>query len=333
MWLASMTSMATENGHDMSLYDSTRTAGRFGSIASNQGSVLGDSSTTSDLSSCLASTSASHDSLSDYEVQHSIGRGKYSQVFAARHVPTGTTVALKKVAIFDMMDPQTRQDCLKEVRILQNLQHPNIVKCFNSFIQDNDLIIVMEWAQSGDLAQLVKQRAQEGRPFTQDEVWLLFGQICHAVQHMHERRMMHRDLKPSNIFIASDGCLKLGDLGLSRYFSSRTLQAVTTVGTPYYMSPECIKGQPYEFSSDIWSLGCLLYELITLRNPFYKEHQSLYVLGKNISACTYEQLPDSFEPELRNLVSSMLQPVPQSRPTVGQLVEAVQNASSNHHRL
>ena len=111
-----------------------------------------------------------------------------------------------------------------------------------------------------------------------------------------------------------------------RYFSSRTLQAVSQVGTPYYMSPECIKGQPYDFSSDVWSLGCLLYELVALRNPFFKEHLSLYVLGKNISSCTYEPLPESTQPALRALVSAMLQPSPQARPTVGQLVEVVRQA-------
>ncbi|KAG1661000.1 hypothetical protein FOA52_007165 [Chlamydomonas sp. UWO 241] len=141
---------------------------------------------------------------------------------------------------------------------------------------------------------------------------------------MHERRILHRDLKPSNIFITSDGRLKLGDLGLSRYFSSRTLQAVTTVGTPYYMSPEVIKGQPYDFSSDIWSLGCLLYELVTLRNPFFKEGQSLYVLGKNINACSYAPLAGAGQEQLQSLVSEMIQSNPQARPSIQQLVEMVE---------
>ncbi len=133
-------------------------------------------------------------------------------------------------------------------------------------------------------------------------------------------------LQPSNIFITQDGRLKLGDLGLSRYFSSRTLQAVTTVGTPYYMSPEVIKGQPYDFSSDLWSLGCLLYELAALRNPFFKEGQSLYILGKNINACSYEPLAGQGQEGLQALVSAMLQPSPQARPSIQQLVELIQQS-------
>ena len=91
-----------------------------------------------------------------------------------------------------MMEPSARQDCLKEVKILGSLHHSNIVRCFNSFIHDSELIIVMEWAEQGDLAHLIKTRAEHGAPLTQAEVWNFFGQVCSAVQHMHDRRMMHR---------------------------------------------------------------------------------------------------------------------------------------------
>ena len=94
------------------------------------------------------------------------------------------------------------------------------------------------------------------------------------------------------------------------------------------MSPEAIKGQPYDFSSDIWALGCLLYELVTLRNPFFKEGQSLYILGKNISACIYEPLPLPAENHLQTLVSMMLQPSPLSRPSIGKVLEVVEQARS-----
>ena len=90
-----------------------------------------------------------------------------------------------------------------------------------------------------------------GTPLSEGDVWNIFSQLCGAVAHMHAHRIMHRDIKPSNVFISSDGVAKLGDLGLSRYFSSKTAQAQSMVGTPYYMSPECIRGQPYEWSSDV----------------------------------------------------------------------------------
>ncbi|GFR52998.1 hypothetical protein Agub_g15690, partial [Astrephomene gubernaculifera] len=308
------------------LLDSTR-PGRGGSVCTDT-DVASD--TTSDITSA---SGLNHGSLADYQLDRLLGRGKYSQVYLAREIQTGQLVAIKRVEIFDMMDQASRQACVKEVKILQNVEHPNIVKCFRSFLSeaDNELVIVLEWAEAGDLGQLIKQRAEAGQLFAAEQVWRQFQQVCNALKHMHDRRMMHRDLKPSNIFVTASGDLKLGDLGLSRYFSSRTLQAQTTVGTPYYMSPEVVRGQPYDFSSDIWSLGCLLYELIALRNPFYKENQSLYALGKCIQSCQYEPLPDSVPEELRQLVTRMLQPLPHARPSIAQVTDYVNSYMAQQH--
>ena len=99
--------------------------------------------------------------------------------------------------------------------------------------------------------------------------------------------------------------MKLGDLGLGRYFSSKTDVTHSTVGTPYYMSPECIQGGGYDFKSDIWSLGCLLYELATLRSPFYSDGLNFYVLGKRIMARKFEPI-SGFSPQLAELVDRML---------------------------
>ena len=89
---------------------------------------------------------------------------------------------------------------------------------------------------------------------------------------MKEKRIMHRDLKPANIFIDSQENLKLGDLGLGRDFSSQTLEAFSRVGTPLFMSPEVLQGSGYDFQCDVWSLGCIAYELCALRSPFKVEH-------------------------------------------------------------
>merc|ERR1712054_233351 len=134
---------------------------------------------------------------------------------------------------------------------------------------------------------------------------------------------MHRDIKPANVFISDGGdgtpLMKLGDLGLGRYFSSKTDMVHSTVGTPYYMSPECIEGGGYDFKSDIWSLGCLLYELASLRSPFYSDGLNFYMLGKRIMKGEFEALSD-VSAELNALVNRMLQINPADRPSAAEVV-------------
>ena len=181
-------------------------------------------------------------------------------------MPTGKVLAVKKVQIYEIMDTKQRADCVNEVKLLQSFNHPNIIKYTDSFIENNELVITLEFCDCGDLGGLIKDRLAAGAFLAEGHVWSIFTQLCTAVSHMHAHRVMHRDIKPGTVFLSASGVVKLGDLGLSRYLSSQTAQAKSMVGTPYYMSPECIRGQPYEWSSDIWSLGCLLYELAALRN-------------------------------------------------------------------
>ncbi|PNH07020.1 Serine/threonine-protein kinase Nek7 [Tetrabaena socialis] len=224
------------------LLDSTRpvTNGRGGSVC------LGESMDTATASSDISSHAGlNHGTLADYQLERLLGRGKYSQVYLARELHTGLMVAIKRVEIFDMMDPASRAAVVKEVKILTNVEHPNIVKCFRSFLSeaDNELVIVLEWAEAGDLGQVIKERQEAGAAFTAEQVWAQFQQVCNALKHMHDRRMMHRDLKPSNIFVTGSGDLKLGDLGLSRYFSSRTLQAGG--GSPAHGSSQLLDLRPH----------------------------------------------------------------------------------------
>jgi len=181
-------------------------------------------------------------------------------------------------------------------------------------MEHNELTVVMELANHGDLSNLLRAAVNSGRRLPEARVWQLFAQIAGALAYMHERRVMHRDIKPANVFISSgednsqaqSPVLKLGDLGLGRYFSSKTDMTHSTVGTPYYMSPECIRGGGYDFKSDVWSLGCLLYELAALRSPFYAPALNFYVLGKRIVSRQFEPL-DLVSDALVQSVDRMLQ--------------------------
>ena len=289
----------------------------------------------------------------DMEAAELLGRGKFSVVHRTRRRSDGVPVALKTIQIFEMASKE-RHECMNEIRLLQQMQHPHIICYLDCKLERNELTVVMECAGHGDLASLIKDAVKAEAPLGEAAVWRHFAQIADALAYMHEQRVMHRDIKPANVFIsyvsaagtddgsgaeavgdavAPDGSgstvMKLGDLGLGRYFSSKTDVTHSTVGTPYYMSPECIQGGGYDFKSDIWSLGCLLYELATLRSPFYSAGLNFYMLGKRIMKRQFEPLGD-VSPEMVDLVDRMLQLDPTDRPGAAEVYSIAAAAAAAH---
>lgn len=129
----------------------------------------------------------------------------------------------------------------------------------------------MEFCECGDLAAFIQKLKKEKEFIPEDSIWRIFMQVILAVHEIHRRKegkILHRDIKPANIFLDSKNNVKLGDFGLSKRMSDESQFAYTNVGTPYYMSPELISENKFSDKSDIWSCGCLLYELCSLIPPF-----------------------------------------------------------------
>jgi serine/threonine protein kinase len=147
--------------------------------------------------------------------------------------------------------------------------------------------------------------------------------IASALEHMHEKRIIHRDLKPANIFVDSDDSLKVGDLGLGRLLSVETICAVTKVGTPLYMSPELLNGEGYDMRTDIWSLGCIIYELCELKSPFRNEAEkiSMQNLFDNITKGAFKDINARYSSELSWVISNTIQVDPKKRISAREVAE------------
>jgi len=179
----------------------------------------------------------------------------------------------------------------------------------------------MEYCEGGDMGTLIKKCKKEKDYIAEDVIWKVFTQILLALHECHTKKsgkILHRDLKPANLFLDGQNNIKLGDFGLSRVMSDQSMFAYTHVGTPYYMSPEQINESKYNEKSDIWSAGCLLYEIAALRPPFEaSNHLSLAI---KIKAGKFERLPIRYSEDLQKLIEVMLNVNPERRPSVEDLL-------------
>ncbi|EQC29379.1 NEK protein kinase [Saprolegnia diclina VS20] len=267
------------------------------------------------LSDAQVALFASGGALADYAILKPIGKGKFSVVYRAKRMADDVLVALKKIAI-DVMDKRAREKTLKEVRLVQSVHHPNIIQYLDAFIAGNELCIAFEWAEAGDLKRQIRKANEKDTRLDERLVWKYFAQIAAAIDHMHTHRIMHRDIKPANIFLMSSGQVKVGDLGLGRHLSENTMEAHSKVGTPLYMSPEVLRGDGYDWKCDVWSLGCILYELAMLRSPFKSEGLNLYGLFQKVNKGEYDPVSDIYSDALRSLVTQMLSLNANDRPTM-----------------
>lgn len=247
-----------------------------------------------------------------------IGRGNFGSAHLVRHRQEDSKYIAKKVMLQGLKQKE-KEGAMLEVNLLKNLEHPNIVAYKQSYFTLEQLIIIMEYCEVGDLAYHIKRKVESKTYFEEQEIFGWFIQICLALEYVHGRRIIHRDLKTQNIFLTGDNTIKLGDFGISRVLENSNAAAMTVVGTPYYMSPEACQSQPYTSKSDVWSLGIILYELCTLKHAFSADN--LLGLVYKIVQEKHEPIAEGYSKGLCELIDRLLEKDPAKRPSVREILK------------
>ncbi|NXM86114.1 NEK2 kinase, partial [Oenanthe oenanthe] len=255
----------------------------------------------------------------DYEVLLTIGAGSYGKCRKVRRKADGKILVWKELDYGSMTESE-KQMLVSEVNLLRELRHPNIVRYYDRIIDRSSttLYIVMEYCDGGDLASLIAKHFLD-----ESFVLRVLTQLTLALKECHRRSdggvTVHRDLKPANVFLDGKQNVKLGDFGLARILHHDTSFATTFVGTPYYMSPEQMNYMSYNEKSDIWSLGCLMYELCALSPPFTACNQK--ELAEKIREGRFRRIPYRYSDELNNLLREMLNVKDYCRPSVEDILQ------------
>ncbi|KFV87982.1 Serine/threonine-protein kinase Nek11, partial [Struthio camelus australis] len=255
-----------------------------------------------------------------YAIQRKLGNGSFGSVYLVfdKKAKQGEELKVLKEISVGNLKPNETVEANLEAQLLSKLDHPAIVKFYASFVEQDSFCIITEYCEGGDLDFKIQEYKESGKIFTQRQITEWFIQLLLGVNYMHERRILHRDLKAKNIFLKNN-FLKIGDFGVSCLLMGSCDLATTFTGTPYYMSPEALKHQGYNTKSDIWSLGCILYEMCCMNHAF-SGHNFLSVVLKIVEGDT-PSLPDSYPSKLNAVLNSMLNKNPTQRPAAAEILK------------
>ena len=244
-----------------------------------------------------------------YKIIKLLGEGSFGKVYLSEEIKSNNKVVIKSIDIRSMSEIQ-RNLIINEIKIMKKLNHFNVIK-YIDFIHDKKnyfYFIIMEYANKGDLSNIIFEKKNLKTNFNEKEILSIFIQIVNGLKYIHFNKIIHRDLKSQNIFLLktknNNLIIKLGDFGISKILNNTLNNASTIIGTPFYFSPEIINGEKYDYKSDLWSLGIILYQMMTLKLPF--DSNNFATLSMKIIKGEYNKNINGYSKELKEICFGLL---------------------------
>ena len=255
--------------------------------------------------------------IGKYQIIKKIGEGSYAKIYKVKKDSSDKTYVLKNIPVSEE-DYSSMKEILNESSILSTCDNIYVVKYYDSFFYSGTFNIITEFCPYGDLFGYIKFYKERGSKIEEKIIWIIFIQLSLGLSYLHHKKILHRDIKTKNIFIKNNLTVKIGDFGIAKILNSTSSYAHTFIGTPYYISPELCKDQPYNDKSDVWSLGCVLYELCTLNHPF--EGGTQVEIYEKIMTQKFKAISPEYSLELKKMVDLLLEKDEKKRPKMKDII-------------